>query len=90
MESKIDIRELKSRLSEHLGRVRAGESLIVTEHGTPIARIIPIGSSVESRLREMVAAGIVEWNGAKPPSYQPEAANRGPGLLSDLVLQDRV
>src|SRR5262249_14411535 len=37
----VRIAELKSRLSEHLRKVRAGRSLTVLDRETPIARIVP-------------------------------------------------
>lgn len=39
--NKVRIAELKSRLSEHLRQVRRGESLIVLDRNTPIARVVP-------------------------------------------------
>ena len=41
----VKIADLKSRLSEHLRRVRQGGSLIVLDRDTPIARIIPYAAS---------------------------------------------
>jgi antitoxin (DNA-binding transcriptional repressor) of toxin-antitoxin stability system len=37
----IRIADLKSRLSEHLRKVRAGDSLTILDRDTPIARIVP-------------------------------------------------
>jgi prevent-host-death family protein len=37
----VKIADLKSRLSEHLRKVRAGRTLTVLERNTPIARIVP-------------------------------------------------
>ena len=37
----IRIADLKSRLSEHLRKVRAGSSLTILDRDTPIARIVP-------------------------------------------------
>ncbi|MBI4862135.1 MAG: type II toxin-antitoxin system prevent-host-death family antitoxin, partial [Candidatus Riflebacteria bacterium] len=37
------VSQLKASLSEFLGRVKAGEEVIVTERGKPIARLVPIG-----------------------------------------------
>jgi antitoxin (DNA-binding transcriptional repressor) of toxin-antitoxin stability system len=37
----IGIADLKSRLSEHLRKVRAGSSLTILDRDTPIARIVP-------------------------------------------------
>jgi prevent-host-death family protein len=38
---KVGIAELKSRLSEHLRRVRRGRPLVVYDRDTPIAEIVP-------------------------------------------------
>jgi antitoxin (DNA-binding transcriptional repressor) of toxin-antitoxin stability system len=37
----VRIADLKSRLSEHLRKVRGGDSLTVLDRDTPIARIVP-------------------------------------------------
>jgi prevent-host-death family protein len=37
----VRIADLKSRLSEHLRRVRHGESITVLDRDTPVARLIP-------------------------------------------------
>jgi antitoxin (DNA-binding transcriptional repressor) of toxin-antitoxin stability system len=37
----IRIADLKSRLSEHLRKVRAGSTLTILDRDTPIARIVP-------------------------------------------------
>ncbi|MBD3753029.1 MAG: type II toxin-antitoxin system prevent-host-death family antitoxin, partial [Micrococcales bacterium] len=52
----IGIRELRDGLSRHLADVRAGTELTVTDHGRPVARIVPIG--VESGLEALVRAGL--------------------------------
>ena len=39
--SNVRIADLKSRLSEHLRKVRAGRSLTILDRNTPIARIVP-------------------------------------------------
>ncbi|MQA76521.1 MAG: type II toxin-antitoxin system prevent-host-death family antitoxin [Solirubrobacterales bacterium] len=37
------ISELKAKLSEYLARVRAGEQVLITDRGRPVARIVPVG-----------------------------------------------
>jgi prevent-host-death family protein len=37
----VRIADLKSRLSEHLRKVRAGRTVTVLDRNTPIARIVP-------------------------------------------------
>ena len=38
---RVGIAELKARLSEHLRRVREGESVTVLDRRTPVARLVP-------------------------------------------------
>ena len=44
----VQIAELKSRLSEHLRKVRAGRTVTVLDRNTPIARIVPYAESGSS------------------------------------------
>jgi prevent-host-death family protein len=41
----IGVRELRQDASRWLARVRAGESIVVTDRGRPIARMVPINES---------------------------------------------
>lgn len=50
----VGIRELRQQASAVLRRVTAGESIVVTEHGHPIARIVPLRPSA---LEQLVAEG---------------------------------
>lgn len=51
----IGIRELRQRAGEYLRQVEKGETLEVTVHGRPVARLVPIRSS--SRHQRLVAHG---------------------------------
>jgi prevent-host-death family protein len=51
--SRVRVAELKSRLSEHLRKARAGRPVTVLDRNTPIARIVPYekdGASLTVRL----------------------------------------
>ena len=41
------IREIKNRLSEYIRKVRAGERVVVTEHGKPVAVITRPGGPID-------------------------------------------
>jgi prevent-host-death family protein len=88
-ETVVGTRELKNRLSEYLRRVKAGETIIITERGKPVGQILPIDADLSGRLKKLVEAGVLEWNGQPVPQYQPKAVNRSQQLLSDLVAEDR-
>jgi antitoxin (DNA-binding transcriptional repressor) of toxin-antitoxin stability system len=34
----VGVRELKSRLSHYLRQVKAGQAIVITEHGQPVAQ----------------------------------------------------
>jgi prevent-host-death family protein len=88
-EMRVGTRELKNKLSEYMRRVKAGETIIVTEHGKTIGQIVPVKPMLEQRIQAMVASGQMEWNGQKLKPYQPKAVNKGDRQLSDLVVEDR-
>src|SRR3954468_2500784 len=57
----VTITEAKNALSALLKRVRAGESVLITDRGIPIARIEPVHAPDDQtgRLARLVQAGIV-------------------------------
>jgi prevent-host-death family protein len=69
--TQIGVRELRQHASRWLERVQAGESFEVTNHGVPVARLVPIepGESVLDRLvREGRATrGKGNWKDLPPP-----------------------
>jgi len=88
-EIRVGTRELKSKLSEYLRRVKKGQTIIVTERGNVIAQLGPARQSVEERIWAMVDAGLADWNGKKLKPYQPKIINRSGKLMSDIVVEDR-
>ena len=57
----MGIAELKAMLSETLSRVKAGEEIQITEHGRPIARLMPLsGASPAAATQELVRTGLVK------------------------------
>jgi len=56
----MGVAELKALLSETLAKVKAGEEVMVTEHGRPIARLVPLtATSPAVATQELVHAGLV-------------------------------
>lgn len=86
---RVGARELKSKLAEYLRRVKAGETIIVTEHGKTIGQIVPVGPSLEKRLKGLVESGLVEWDGRKYQPKTPAARNRSRKQISDLIIEGR-
>jgi prevent-host-death family protein len=55
--ARVGVRELRQNLSVYLDRVKAGETLEVTEHGQPVARLTPNPPERMSILDQMIADG---------------------------------
>jgi prevent-host-death family protein len=83
----VGIRSLRDHLSRHLDEVKEGQTVTVTEHGRPIARIVPI-ERARSALEELISQGIVTPAGQAGGTL-PEPV-RGAGPVSDLVTEQRV
>ena len=69
----VGIRELKSRLGHYLRLTRKGVSVVITDHGVPIGRIVPMGQDLGERLAAMRETGLVQWSGQKLRRRKPVA-----------------
>ena len=89
----VGIRQLKAELSQHLRRVRSGETVEVTDRGRVIATITPVARDAEHPAilwtRTLLAAGRASWSGRKPTGSSRPARLRGSATVSDAVLEDR-
>jgi len=85
----VGVRELKSRLSEYLRRGRAGQTIVITDRGQPVGRIVPAGQPLEARLQAMIQAGLILWNGKTLEPMPPVSRVRREGSVSDLLVEDR-
>jgi prevent-host-death family protein len=55
--ARVGVRELRQNLSVYLRRVQAGETLDVTEHGRPVARLGPRPIDPLSAIDRLIAEG---------------------------------
>jgi len=85
----VGIRELKNRLSQYLKRVRAGERLVVTERGKPVAIISPPAvTRADQRIEAMLREGVARWEGGKPRGARRPPRVKGPSV-AQAVIEDR-
>ena len=85
----VGIRDLKAQLSEYLRQVKAGETVVITEHGRAIGRIIPEPKSTGERIQRLIEGGELLWNGEHLPPIEPAGKNIGKTLVSDIVSELR-
>lgn len=85
---RVAVHELKAGLSRYLARARAGQTIEVTSHDKPVARIVGVSAEAPPGIARLVAQGAAQWAGGKP-NFRPVRV-RSPGkALSEIVLEDR-
>lgn len=88
----IGVAELKSRLSEYLAQVKAGEEIVVTERGAPVARILKAGPEIDDGLEDLVRRGIVKRGdgGSLDQTFfdLPRPKSRG-ASVTDALIEER-
>lgn len=87
------VSKLKASLSEYLLKVKAGEEIIVTERGKPIARLVPVAPSeaIPEYLREMEKKGLISiGTGKLPKDFWDLPRPKDPkGLVLKALLEER-
>lgn len=85
----IGIRELKSKLSECVRDVKRGGTIVVTEHGRPVARLVPEADSLDDRLAVLTKAGAMQWNGRRLGRAVAGVRLRGKRTVADILVENR-
>lgn len=82
----VGIRDLRAGLSRYVARVKEGEEITVTEHGKPVARLVPLEGErkIDRLIREGVVRPARRRKGPLPPPIDVEGVS-----LSEIVLKMR-
>jgi prevent-host-death family protein len=89
----VGSRELKNRLGRYLALVGKGETILVTDRGKPVARILPPSPKqedtvgVEEILQQLEAEGHLRRGSGHYKSFKPVRIKGKPA--SRMILEDR-
>lgn len=87
------VSELKARLSEYLNRVKAGEEVLITDRGNPVARLTPLprAGAVSQALANMEKRGLIRLGSGKLPRnfWRRAKAEDSQGLVLRALLEER-
>ncbi len=91
----LGIREAKANLSRYIRSVRQGQEIILTDHGRPVGKIVPLAQHelpLRQRLEQLEHQGIIAPGGALPadadmPAPPPQTVPAG--LAQQILQQDR-
>ncbi len=85
--------QLKARLSEFVARARAGEEIVITDRGRPVAKLVPLSGvpALEGRIAALARAGLVREPGARLDSaFLDLPRPQDPaGRSLDAILEER-
>jgi|SRR5919109_3583665 prevent-host-death family protein len=88
--ARVGVRELRQNLSIYLDRVKAGETLEVTERGRPVARLAPLPAGTVSAYDRLVAEGHIRpASGDLLELGDPLPREPGERSLTDVLLDMR-
>ena len=84
----MTVTALRAELSSWIDRVQAGEEVVVTDRGTPVARLLPVDAA--PLLEQLVSRGVL----SKPrrvdrPAARGAARVQASGPVADLVSEQR-
>jgi prevent-host-death family protein len=86
------IKEVKNNLSQLLARVKAGEEILITDRGKPIARIVKENSedrSIRAALGPLIQKGLIALPNRSIPKERPAPLKVSGKPVSEMVLEDR-
>ena len=84
--ARVGVRELRQNLSVYLDRVKTGETLVVTEHGHPVAHLVPNPVAPLSIVDRLIAEGKI--TPAKGDRRNLPPPPRIPGRPLSEILQE--
>ncbi|GEA14128.1 MAG: hypothetical protein PWR22_932 [Moorella sp. (in: firmicutes)] len=85
----VGIRKMKASLSHYIKRVKQGESLIITDRGRPVARLVPFENKIPAAITAMLDKGLASWSGGKPLGVNKYLPVKNGRSIASIVEEDR-
>jgi prevent-host-death family protein len=79
----VSVTDLRANLASWIAQVQQGEEVTITDHGTPVARLVPAGTA--ARIKDLIERGVL---GRPESDVKPRATGRQrvrmKGTLDDI------
>lgn len=85
----VGIRELKAHLSGLVREVKEGATLVITDRGEAVARLVPMPAEKDDKFKRLLDTGAVSWSGERLPPRVPRVPARGSKTVAELLIEDR-
>lgn len=91
MKRTTNVAQLKARLSEYLRTVKAGNELVITERGVPVARIVPLDDTERKSTRRarLARSGLLKPGRGRMPKWFLAPPVGAPTGVVDALLAER-
>jgi len=82
------VAELKARLAEYLKQVKSGNEILITERGSPVAKLVPIDATQkrDERRQRLAAGGLLELGKRRRMPKSLLVPPKGPANIGEDVL----
>jgi prevent-host-death family protein len=87
MSMDVAVSELRAHLSEYLDRARAGDEVVITDRGVPVARLL--GLTATATLERLAADGVIGRAAAQRPRASGQSRPRPRRPVADQVSDQR-
>jgi prevent-host-death family protein len=88
----VGIRDAKMHLSRYLKRVQKGEEVVITDHGQPVGKIVPMAFrdlTLQDRIERLVEQGVLEPLAGERMRRLPTALPVSKDAAQRLLQEDR-
>ena len=85
---RVGIRELRNDVAAVVRRAAAGERIVVTVDGRPVAQLGPVEASGSPTLTDLAASGLVEPPHGAQPAGAPDPLDTAVDVRLDRVLAE--
>ena len=80
---------MKARLSHYLDLAQAGQDVVVTEHGRPVAHLVGVRAELPAHLAAMARRGELQPARRSRSSLSVRGPRSDAGSLVDVLLEER-
>ncbi len=88
----VGIRDAKIHLSRYLKLVQKGAEVVITDHGRPVGKIVPMDArdlSLEERIERLVQQGIMQPLSGERLKIIPPPIPLPKGVIQRMLQEDR-
>ena len=89
LERQVGMGELRSKFGECIRDVKRGTTIVITDRGRQVARMVAATDSAEQKVAALGAGATITRSGRKLKKAPPKVPVQDGGTVSDIVIENR-